>query len=90
MPRTARLIVPDLSVHIVQRGHDGSDCFFDDADYHAYVDLLREFVPRCACSLHAYCLMDAAPSTPEQLAELVRQDQAKWAKVIKAANIKLE
>jgi tripartite-type tricarboxylate transporter receptor subunit TctC len=34
--------------------------------------------------------MDAAPSTPEQLAELVRQDQAKWAKVIKAANIKLE
>jgi putative transposase len=57
MPRTARLIVPDLSVHIVQRGHDGNDCFFEDADYHAYVDLLREFVPRCACSLHAYCLM---------------------------------
>ena len=34
--------------------------------------------------------MDAAPSTPEEMAEIVRRDQAKWAKVIKAANIKLE
>lgn len=57
MPRTARLIVPDLSVHIVQRGHDGNDCFFSDEDYFAYLSLLREFAPRCACSVHAYCLM---------------------------------
>src|SRR3954467_12999356 len=57
MPRAARLIVPDLSVHIVQRGHDGNDCFFEDGDYFAYLNLLREFAPRCACSVHAYCLM---------------------------------
>lgn len=57
MPRTARQIVPDLSVHIVQRGHDQNDCFFDDSDYLAYLELLREFAPRCGCSIHAYCLM---------------------------------
>jgi tripartite-type tricarboxylate transporter receptor subunit TctC len=34
--------------------------------------------------------MDPAPSTPEEMAEIVRQDQAKWAKVIKAGGIKLE
>jgi len=30
------------------------------------------------------------PSTPEQLAALMKTDMAKWARVIKAANIKLE
>jgi tripartite-type tricarboxylate transporter receptor subunit TctC len=29
-------------------------------------------------------------STPEQLAALMKTDMVKWAKVIKAANIKLE
>ena len=57
MARMARVFVPDLSVHIVQRGHDGEDCFFEDADYFAYLSLLREFAPLCGCSLHAYCLM---------------------------------
>jgi len=57
MPRAARLIVPDLSVHIVQRGHDGNNCFFGDDDYHAYLSLLQEFAPLCGCAVHAYCLM---------------------------------
>src|SRR3954464_2399900 len=34
--------------------------------------------------------MDPAPSSPDEMADTVRRDQAKWAKVIKAANIKLE
>ena len=34
--------------------------------------------------------IDPAPTTPEEMAQIVRQDQAKWAKVIKAAGIKLE
>jgi putative transposase len=57
MARTARLVIPELSVHIVQRGHDGGDCFFERTDYLFYLSLLREFAPRCACSIHAYCLM---------------------------------
>jgi putative transposase len=57
MARTARLVVPDMSVHIVQRGHDGRDCFFEERDYIAYLDLLAQFAPRSGCSVHAYCLM---------------------------------
>jgi putative transposase len=57
MARTARLVIPELSVHIVQRAHDGRDCFFEESDYLSYVTLLRDFAPPALCSLHAYCLM---------------------------------
>src|SRR5690242_8552807 len=57
MPRTARFIVPDLTVHIVQRGHDRQPCFFDETDYRAYLGYLAEFALKASCSVHAYCLM---------------------------------
>src|SRR6266850_5940399 len=57
MPRTARVIVPEISLHVVQRGHDQRDCFFEEEDYLAYLDYLREFAVRFGCAVHAYCLM---------------------------------
>jgi putative transposase len=57
MPRVARLIIPDVPVHIVQRGHDRADCFLEEADYRAYLDALRMYATRFDCTVHAYCLM---------------------------------
>ncbi len=57
MPRTARVVISDLSVHVVQRGHDRRACFFDVGDYLAYLDYLQFFAARFGCSVHAYCLM---------------------------------
>ena len=57
MPRTARLVIPDVSLHVVQRGHDRADCFFDDADYLSYLVALGTYAARFACAVHAYCLM---------------------------------
>lgn len=57
MPRTARLVVPETALHVVQRGHDRSDCFFEEADYLAYLVALTTYAARFGCSLHAYCLM---------------------------------
>ena len=57
MPRTARLIVPEVAVHIVQRGHDRADCFFEEEDYKSYLDILRTYATQFACAVHAYCLM---------------------------------
>ncbi|HZS67520.1 MAG TPA: transposase [Burkholderiales bacterium] len=57
MPRAARIQIPELSLHVVQRGHDRDDCFFEEADYIAYLDYLSSFATRFACSIHAYCLM---------------------------------
>jgi hypothetical protein len=57
MPRTARVVVPEVSLHVVQRGHDRRDCFFEEGDHVAYLGYLREFALRFGCSIHAYCLM---------------------------------
>lgn len=57
MPRTARLVVPDVSLHVVQRGHDRADCFLGDADYLAYLVALGTYAARFGCDIHAYCLM---------------------------------
>lgn len=57
MPRTARFVVPGVTLHIVQRGHDRHPCFFQEADYRAYLGYLSEFALKHACSVHAYCLM---------------------------------
>jgi putative transposase len=57
MPRIARAVVVDFPLHVVQRGINRSDCFFDDSDYLAYLGYLRKFAARFGCSVHAYCLM---------------------------------
>lgn len=57
MPRTARLVIPEVSLHIVHRGHNRANCFLDDADYLSYLAALGTYAARFACSVHAYCLM---------------------------------
>jgi putative transposase len=57
MPRTARQVIPDVSLHVVHRGHDRADVFFDDADYLSYLVALGTYAARFRCAIHAYCLM---------------------------------
>lgn len=57
MPRIARLLVPELPHHIVQRAHNRQRCFFVEADYLAYLDWLREYCELYQGRLHAYVLM---------------------------------
>ena len=57
MPRGPRIVVPEIALHIVQRGHDRRDCFLHDTDYLVYLANLRDLLARTECALHAYCLM---------------------------------
>lgn len=57
MPRSARLVVPDLPLHIIQRGNNRAGCFIDDSDRTFYLFHLGRGLIRFQCSLHAYCLM---------------------------------
>jgi REP element-mobilizing transposase RayT len=41
MPRKPRFIIPNVPVHIVQRGHSRDPVFFEDADYLAYLGWLK-------------------------------------------------
>src|SRR5215467_13960820 len=57
MPRRARIMLAEVPVHIIQRGHNRDICFFSDRDYKRYLDDLRELAPQFGCAVHAYCLM---------------------------------
>jgi putative transposase len=51
------LIVPDVALHIIQRGVDRRDCFIGDSDRLVYLSNLRQLLQHKHCALHAYCLM---------------------------------
>jgi len=57
MPRRPRVHLPDVPIHLVQRGHNRDACFFMDEDYLAYRDWLAEALKKSGCALHAYVLM---------------------------------
>lgn len=57
MPRRARLAVPGIPWHIIQRGNNRSPCFYADEDYRRYLDTLAEQAVKYDCAIHAYVLM---------------------------------
>jgi putative transposase len=57
MPRIARVVVPGFPHHVTQRGNRRQPTFFNDDDYHAYLDLMAEWCQRCGVAVWAYCLM---------------------------------
>ena len=57
MPRRARLVVPGIPWHIIQRGNNRTACFYADADYCRYLETPQEQAEKQGCLIHAYCLM---------------------------------
>lgn len=58
MPRSGRIVLPNTSHHIVQRGHNRSTVFYTVTDFRIYLDSLLETKESLGCRLYAYCLMD--------------------------------
>ena len=44
MPRRARLTLPNVPMHVIQRGNNRQACFFADDDYAFYLACLKEYV----------------------------------------------
>lgn len=57
MPRRARLALPNVPLHVIQRGNNRQACFYADEDYRFYLDWLREYADKTGCQIHAYVLM---------------------------------
>lgn len=57
MPRRARLSIPGIPWHLIQRGNNRSVCFYAEEDYQFYLHFLEEFATRFGCAIHAYVLM---------------------------------
>jgi len=57
MPRRSRLVLPNIPMHIIQRGNNRQPCFFAEEDYLTYLDWLTEYAQQTRCKVHAYVLM---------------------------------
>src|ERR1700740_2760889 len=57
MPPRPRLVVPDVPMHIIQRGNNRQHCFFAMSDYMVYLDMLGRASQHAGCDVHAYVLM---------------------------------
>lgn len=71
MPRKRRFFLPDMPVHVVQRGNNRQAVFFDDNDYRAYLDWLGDAAASHGCAIHAFVPMTnhmhllLTPRTPQ-------------------------
>jgi putative transposase len=79
MPRTARLVLPGVALHVIQRGNNRGACFATAADYRTYLRHLRDYAFEFDCAVHAYCLMTnhvhllLTPASPRACAQLMKR-----------------
>jgi len=84
MPRIARIIVPNLSYHITQRGNFRQNIFEDDTDRIVYLEWLQEYGQRYGTKFWAYCLMTnhvhyiAVPEDEKSIAQTFNQTQMRY------------
>lgn len=52
-----RFTIPGIPQHIIQRGNNRDPCFFAEADYLRYMDVLAESAEKNSVAVHAYVLM---------------------------------
>jgi putative transposase len=77
MPRTARVVIPGVPHHVIQRGNRRQKTFFQLFDYHSYLSIAAEEFAAAGVEVWAYCLMPnhvhlvATPATADGLAEAV-------------------
>ena len=79
MPRRARLVLPGVTAHLVQRGNNRAPCFFSEQDRAHYLFHLGRLAGPSGCSVHAYCLMTnhvhllVTPAGSDSCAKLMKQ-----------------
>jgi putative transposase len=57
MARPPRLELPDVPLHVVQRGNNRAACFFTETDRRFYLKCLSSAALARGCAIHAYVLM---------------------------------
>jgi putative transposase len=51
------LVLPNIPLHLIQRGNNRQVCFVADEDYRCYLHWLSEYAGKTGCRIHAYVLM---------------------------------
>ena len=88
MPRRARMYLPELPYHIVQRGNNREACFIEPENYQYYLELWEEISKRYKVSVHSYCLMTnhihflATPVTDTSISNTMKVVGSRYAQYI--------
>ncbi len=88
MPRRARMYIPGLPYHVVQRGNNREACFIEPENYQHYLELWEEVSKRYCLAVHAYCLMTnhihflATPSRVTSLSNVMKVAGSRYAQYI--------
>jgi len=79
MPRKGRFYLPNISAHLMQRGHNWEPVFFATQDYLEYRKILKRVADACHCAIHAYVLMTnhihllLTPATGDAISRLFQE-----------------
>jgi len=90
MPRSARIVVPGVAHHVIQRGNRRQDVFFSDDDKEFYLTLLYKWSHIGGVSILAYCLMNnhvhlvGVPRSAGSLALTFGETHKRYAQVVNA------
>ena len=57
MPRQPRLVLPGYPHHIILRGNNRNDIFYNDKDRRFFIDCLKESKEKANSKIYSYCLM---------------------------------
>lgn len=58
MPRSARILLENTCYHIIARGNQKQEVFFETIDYERYLQLLKKYKLKYHFKLYGYCLMN--------------------------------
>nr|WP_298166600.1 transposase [uncultured Pseudomonas sp.] len=84
MARLPRLYFPGCAQHVIQRGNNRQACFFQEADYKAYLSFLKEAASKYQVVIHAFVLMTnhvhllVTPSDEQGVSRLMQAQGRKY------------
>ncbi|MFZ3323392.1 MAG: transposase [Usitatibacter sp.] len=94
MPRRPRLRLPELPLHVVQRGVNRTPCFRSESDRTRYLELLEESAFLENCRIHAYVLMDnhvhllLSPKEPASTSRMMKRIGERYVQEFNKRNVR--
>lgn len=88
MPRIARLVIPGIPHHVIQRGNRRQQVFFSDEDKLVYLKILKDQGKKKGLRFWAYCLMDnhvhliAVPGFRDSLSRAISETHRRYTNLI--------
>ena len=84
MARLPRLYLPGCAQHVIQRGNNREACFYDEADYKAYLSFLKDAAVKYDVAIHAFVLMTnhvhllVTPSSEQSVSRMMQAQGRKY------------